>query len=1638
MANKILTGLSSLLLPFGLYGAPVQLSSGYSRSYLSATAQGNLLPVSTAASSKVLRGLAPEKANDLDIIGAYPVKELVVIDSAVPDKQLFYRGLKPGIDIVEIDSSQSGVRQLKTILSKYHDLAAIHIVSHAQEGALLLGNSRITAENIKQEVEVFAALNGAVREGGDLLFYGCELAANAAGEELLDIVQHNTHLDVAASNNLTGDSRQHGDWNLEIQRGHIETELAFTEKALKDFSAVLGQYTPLNFCPGTYVANAVNITSTDTHYTIATSPNRLYCGQFGQVGYSNPMPSTHTITVTGNNGVFNLSQLRIGGGTCPTNKVYGYNSNSLVASSTNNPPDPSNFRTDINMSAFSGIAIDKFVIKLSSCAGLSGIVSFTVPDPDNTPPTVNSVSSSATNATYKVGDVIGIRVNFSEVVNVIGTPQLTLETGSTDRVVNYSSGTGTSALLFNYTVQAGDTTSDLDYVATNPLSLNGGSIKDAAANNATLILPSPGAANSLGANKNIVIDGVVPTVSSVTSSTSSGTYKAGDVISIQVNFSETVNVTGTPQLTLENGSSNRTVNYSTGTGTSSLTFSYTVQAGDISSDLDYVATNSLAPNGGTIKDAAGNNATLTLASPGAANSLGANTAIVIDAVTPSVTSIAPSGGAVSTDTSVDFTVNFSESVSNISTDDFSLVTTGGATGTIASVSASTGSSVTVTVSGISGNGSIKLNLNGSTNISDAAGNSGPAAYSSGTTHTVAIPTAPNAPTIGTATAGDGQANVTFTAPGSNGGSDITTYTATANPGGATGNCAGPAACTITVGSLTNGTAYTFTVTATNAIGTGLASGSSNAVTPKADQIITFAQPANYNFGATPTLTATSNSGLTVSFSSSTSGVCTITSGGALTFVTAGTCTIDADQSGNAATNAAMTVTRSFAVNAVTPTAPTIGTATAGNTQASVSFTAPVSNGGAAVTGYTVTSNPGGFIGSGTSSPIAVTGLTNGVSYTFTVTATNSVGTGSASAASNSVTPVSPQTITFTNPGAQSFGSSPTLVATSDSGLTTTFTSSTTGVCTITTGGTLTFVTAGSCTINADQVGNSSYLPATQVSQTFTVNPALPSVPTSVTATAGNAQASVAFTAPVNTGGTSITGYTVTVSPADVAPINGSGSPIVVSGLTNGQAYTFTVTANNSAGTGPASAASNSITPKATQIITFNNPGAQNFGSSPMFSATSDSGLLPTFTSSTTGVCTITSLGAVTFVTAGTCTINADQSGDASYLPATQVSRSFTVNAVVPGAPVIGTATAGDAQASVSFTAPGFSGGAPISGYTLVSIPGGITASGGSSPIVISGLTNGTSYSFTVAATNSAGLGSASSASNTVKPNGAPVINGTPTLTVNQGALYNFAPVATDSPGDSLTFSINQTISWLTFNSATGALSGTPSNQDVGVINGIVISVSDGSLSASLPPFNLSVINVNDAPTISSSALTSATQDAAYSYTLVATDSDVGDSLTLSAVTLPSWLSFNAATGALSGTPSNANVGSHAVLLRATDVDGLTADQSFTIVVANVNDVPTISSTALTSATQDAAYSYTLVATDSDVGDSLTLSAVTLPSWLSFNAATGVLSGTPTNANVGSYAVLLRATDVDGLTADQSFTIVVANVNDVPTISSTAL
>ena len=145
---------------------------------------------------------------------------------------------------------------------------------------------------------------------------------------------------------------------------------------------------------------------------------------------------------------------------------------------------------------------------------------------------------------------------------------------------------------------------------------------------------------------NIILDNISPTITNVSSSTANGSYKAGDVISISVSFNEAVTVSGTPQLTLETGTTDRTINYASGSTSSTLIFNYTVQAGDTSADLDYISATALALNGGTITSTSnGMNASLTLATPGTATSLGDNKAIVIDTTAPAAPTLDLSSGS---------------------------------------------------------------------------------------------------------------------------------------------------------------------------------------------------------------------------------------------------------------------------------------------------------------------------------------------------------------------------------------------------------------------------------------------------------------------------------------------------------------------------------------------------------------------------------------------------------------------------------------------------------------------------------------------------------------------------------------------------------------------------------------------------------------------------------------------------------------------------------------------------------------------------------------------------------------------------------------------------------------------------------
>ena len=156
----------------------------------------------------------------------------------------------------------------------------------------------------------------------------------------------------------------------------------------------------------------------------------------------------------------------------------------------------------------------------------------------------------------------------------------------------------------------------------------------------------------------------------------------------------------------------------------------------------------------------------------------------------------------------------------------------------------------------------------------------------------------------------------------------------------------------------------------------------------------------------------------------------------------------------------------------------------------VSFTAPADN-GSAITGYTATSSPGGITSSAcTASPCSVTGLTNGTAYTFTVTASNAVGTGSASAPSNSVTPMAPQVIVFDPLPNRELGEPPFLVNATGggSGNPVVFASQTTAVCTTggSNGSTVTLLALGTCTIRASQAGNAAFQPADDVDQSFAV------------------------------------------------------------------------------------------------------------------------------------------------------------------------------------------------------------------------------------------------------------------------------------------------------------------------------------------------------------------------------------------------------------------------------------------------------------------------------------------------------------------------------------------------------------------------
>ncbi|MBT2970391.1 MAG: putative Ig domain-containing protein [Candidatus Thiodiazotropha sp. (ex Ctena orbiculata)] len=183
-------------------------------------------------------------------------------------------------------------------------------------------------------------------------------------------------------------------------------------------------------------------------------------------------------------------------------------------------------------------------------------------------------------------------------------------------------------------------------------------------------------------------------------------------------------------------------------------------------------------------------------------------------------------------------------------------------------------------------------------------------------------------------------------------------------------------------------------------------------------------------------------------------------------------------------------------------------------------------------------------------------------------------------------------------------------------------------------------------------------------------------------------------------------------------------------------------------------------------------------------------------------------------------------------------------------------------------------------------------------------------------------------------NSAPVIAGSPRTQVAEGEAYSFVPSADDADGDDLTFSIVNRPSWCNFNSSTGRLSGTPDYNAAGTTRDIRISVSDGTETATLDAFSLTVDDSNRAPTISGSPVTNIEEGTAYSFTPTASDPD-GDALTFSISNMPAWAAFNSNTGNLSGTPGSNSAGTYSnVVISVSDGSEVATLGGFTITIAD--------------------------------------------------------------------------------------------------------
>ncbi|XZO03379.1 MAG: Ig-like domain-containing protein [Microcoleus sp.] len=171
-------------------------------------------------------------------------KQIIFVDSSVQDYQSLIQGIDPA-QIVILNENSSAIDQITNALRDQKDIEAVHIVSHGSEGSLKLGADVLNENNLETFSDRLKQWGNALTANGDILLYGCDVAAGEAGENFVKRLSEITGADVAASTDKTGNAALGGDWELEKTTGNIEASLALSSEAMATYAGVLAS--PVQF-----------------------------------------------------------------------------------------------------------------------------------------------------------------------------------------------------------------------------------------------------------------------------------------------------------------------------------------------------------------------------------------------------------------------------------------------------------------------------------------------------------------------------------------------------------------------------------------------------------------------------------------------------------------------------------------------------------------------------------------------------------------------------------------------------------------------------------------------------------------------------------------------------------------------------------------------------------------------------------------------------------------------------------------------------------------------------------------------------------------------------------------------------------------------------------------------------------------------------------------------------------------------------------------------------------------------------------------------------------------------------------------------------------------------------------------------